>query len=134
MNRVFRLASVVSFAALLGACEQKGGPVKVDKAEPSEGIVAGGDTVHILGSGFQPGKTQAEVRFGRRKAEQVVIASSNKITVITPPGDKGPADITVSFDDGAQFKIPAGFRFVAPGATEDVRKAFFSGKPGEPKK
>jgi hypothetical protein len=133
MNRVIRLATVVSFAALLGACEQKGGPVKVDRVEPAEGIASGGDTVNIVGSGFQPGKTQAEVRFGRRKSEQVVISSTNKITVITPPGDKGPVDITVSFDDGAQFKIANGFRFVMPGANEDVRKAFFSGQAGEKK-
>jgi hypothetical protein len=129
MMRVVRLSTAVLFLGFLGACE-KGGPVRVDRVEPAEGIVGGGDQVTIRGTGFQPGKTQVEVRFGRHKVEQVVISSSNKINIVTPAGDKGPVDVTLAFDDGAYFKIPNGFRFVAP-AQDDVRKAFFSGKAGE---
>lgn len=126
MNRLVRLSTTVLVLGLLGACEQKGGPVRVDKVDPGEGITGGGDSVNIVGSGFTPGKTQVEVRFGRRKAEQVVISSTNKISVVTPAGDKGPVDVSLAFDDGAHFKIPGGFRYVAPQATDDVRKAFFS--------
>ena len=54
----------------------------------------------IAGDGFSPGKTQAEVRFGHKKSEVVTIASTTKIKAVTPPGEKGPVDITVSFDDG----------------------------------
>ena len=53
--------------------------------------------------------------------------------MITPPGDNGPVDVTVMFDDGAQFKIPGGFRYLAGTGGSDVRKAFFSDKPGEGK-
>ena len=136
MNRVFSLtASVFVFAVALAsaACDQKG-PLKVDKVEPDQGITGGGDQVNIVGSGFIPGKTQVEVYFGRRKCESVTIASTSKIAVMTPPGDKGPVDVTLSFDNGASFKIANGFRFMAPSAGEDTRKAFFSGKPAEPKK
>ena len=83
-----------------------------------------GDQVTIVGSGFQPGKTQAEVRFGRRKADNVIIASATEITVVTPPGDRGPIDVSVMFEDGKAFKIPDGFRFVAPGDPTAVRKAW----------
>lgn len=132
MKRIITLSAAVLLLGALSACQTKG-PLKVDRVEPDQGIIAGGDQVTIRGSGFEPGKTQVEVRFGRSKAEQVAIASTEKITVVTPPGDKGPVDVTLMFDNGAQFKIPAGFRFIVPSAGEDVRKAFFSGKPGEKK-
>ena len=102
MNRVIGLVSVVSLLSL-GACEQKGGPLRVDKVEPDQGASAGNEQVTIHGAGFEPGKTQVEVRFGRRKAEHVSIASPTKITVITPAGDRGPVDVTLMFDNGAPF-------------------------------
>jgi hypothetical protein len=131
MNRIFQVTTAVLFLGFVGACDQKG-PLRVDRVEPAEGISGGGDQVTIVGIGFQPGKTQVEVRFGRRKAESVVIASSSKINVITPAGDKGPVDVTLSFDDGASFKIPSGYKYSAPQAPSDVRKAFFSNQ-GEKK-
>ncbi len=133
MNRThFFFAAVLVVGSLTSAsgCQQKGGPLKVDKVEPAQGTTSGGDHIHILGSGFEPGKTQVQVMVGRRKAEQVMIESGNKITVITPPGDRGPATVKLLFDDGAAFEIPDGFRYVQPQAGEQAREAFFSGKPG----
>ena len=129
------LASVTrlgALALLLGgvASCQKGGPLRVDNVEPDQGINAGGDRVVIHGNGFEPGKTQVEVRFGRARAEQVAVDSADKITVVTPAGDKGPVDVTLMFDNGAQFKIAQGFRYVVPSAGEDVRKAFFDKAAG----
>jgi hypothetical protein len=131
MNRSIRLTAVVLFLGLVGACDQKGGALQVQKVEPDQGITAGGDQVTITGSGFQPGKTQVEVRFGRRRSEQVSIESGSKISVVTPAGDKGPVDVTLSFDSGAQFKIPGGFKYVNPEQNANVRRAFLSGKAGE---
>ncbi|HEY0706078.1 MAG TPA: IPT/TIG domain-containing protein [Polyangia bacterium] len=128
-----RLLSLLGLTLLVGSsisCD-KGGPLRVDKVEPEQGLVSGGDLVTIKGGGFQPGKTQVEIRFGRVRAEQVSIASTDKITVVTPPGDRGPVDVTLMFDDGTKFKIPEGFRYAPLGAGSDVRNAFFSGKPGE---
>lgn len=120
---------VLSFLASLAvaACTQKGGPVSVQRIEPPAGTTAGGDEVSIVGSGFQPGKTQAEVKFGRKRAESVVIASDSKIRVVTPASDKGPVDVQIMFDDGATFKIPNAFRYVEPTEGESARRAFFSG-------
>jgi len=131
MNRIVQLTTVAVVLGFLGACDQKGA-LRVDRVDPAEGISGGGDHVTIVGSGFQPGKTQVEVRFGRRKSENVVIASSSKITAVTPAGDKGPVTVTLSFDDGSHFEIKNGYRYITPQATDDVRKAFFS-KTGEKK-
>jgi hypothetical protein len=130
MNRIV-LGTAVLFLGFASACNENG-PLRVDRVEPGEGISGGGDQVNIVGSGFQPGKTQVEVRFGRHKSENVVIASATKITVVTPAGDKGPVDVTLDFDTGARFSIPGGFRYVNPQGQDDMRKAFFS-KTGEKK-
>jgi hypothetical protein len=111
----------------VAACTQNGGPIKVDSLEPNQGTTAGGDEIAILGGGFQSGKTQAEVKFGRKKAESVQIASPGKIKVMTPANEKGPVDVTVMFDDGSMFKIPNGFRYVEPAEGGNARRAFFSG-------
>ena len=116
----------------MAACTQSGGPLKVDTVEPPQGTTAGGEEITILGGGFQPGKTQAEVKFGRKKAEVVTIASNSKIKVVTPSSEKGPVDVSVMFDDGNSFKIANGFRYVEPTQGDNARRAFFSGgaKPG----
>jgi len=128
MNRVLGITVSIALWTLIAACSTKGGPVKVDAVEPPQGTTAGGDEISIVGSGFQPGKTQAEVKFGRHKSENVTIASTGKIRVVTPPNDKGPVDVQVMFDDGATFKIPNGFRYVEPSAGESARRAFFGGQ------
>jgi len=108
---------LVGFAA----CTQNGGPLKVDSVEPPQGTTAGGEEITIVGSGFQPGKTQAQVKFGRKIAETVTIASPTKIRVVTPSNEKGPVDVRVSFDDGAEFKIPNGFRYLEPTNGDNAR-------------
>ena len=133
MKRVLSFAWLVCAVGLAAGCQQKGGPVSVTRVEPDQGLTAGGDQVVIHGGGFEPGKTQVEVRFGRAHVDQVSIASSDKIVVVTPPNEKGPVDVTLMFNDGAQFKIPGGFHYVPVGGGDDVRQAFFGGKQGEHK-
>ena len=132
MKRALSFAGYLSaFALLLStACTQKGGPLKVDSVEPPQGTTAGGEEISLVGSGFQPGKTQAEVRFGRKKAETVTIASTTKIRVVTPANEKGPVDVSVMFDSGDAFKIPNGFRYIEPADGESARRAFFNGQKG----
>ena len=128
MRRVLGLALSISVFVTIAACTQSGGPVRVESVEPAQGTTAGGEEISILGGGFQPGKTQAEVRFGRKKCESVQIASPGKIRVVTPANDKGPVDITVMFDDGSTFKIPNAFRYVEPAEGGNTRQAFFGGQ------
>jgi hypothetical protein len=131
MRHVYRLMTTLLVLGLLASCDESG-KIRVDKVEPPEGISAGGDHVTIIGAGFQPGKTQARVMFGKHLCEQVVISSTNKIGVVTPNGDKGPVDVTIDFDNGSRYKIANGFRYVEPKQTGDMRKAFFN-KPAEKK-
>jgi hypothetical protein len=131
MKCVYRLMTTLFVLGLLASCDESG-KIRVDRVEPPEGINAGGDRVNIVGAGFQPGKTQARITFGTHVCEQVVISSTNKISVVTPNGDKGPVDVTLDFDNGSRYKIPNGFRYVEAKQTGDMRKAFFS-KPGEKK-
>jgi hypothetical protein len=132
MNRALGLAISAALLGLLtqSACTQKGGPLKVEAVEPPQGTTAGGEEITIVGGGFQPGKTQAEVRFGRKKAETVTIASDSKIRVVTPPNEKGPVDVKVMFDSGEAFQIPNGFRYIEPADGEAARRAFFNGHKG----
>ena len=132
MRRTLGIFLVFGALALVIGC-QKAGALKVETVEPPQGTVGGGEEITIIGDGFQPGKTQAEVRFGRRKAENVIIASTSKIKVITPAGDKGPVDVTVAFDDGRYFKLKDGFRYLEPADNEAARKAFFSGSKSQDK-
>jgi len=59
MKRVLGITISIAVCTLVAACTQRGGPVKVDSVEPPQGTTAGGDEISIVGSGFQPGKTQA---------------------------------------------------------------------------
>src|SRR4051794_960157 len=127
MKRVLGIAITIAGFALIAACT-KGGPVKVESVEPPQGTTAGGEEISINGGGFQPGKTQAEVKFGHRKSETVTIASTSKIRVVTPANEKGPVDVTVMFDDGSTFKIPNAFRYVEPASGDNPRQAFFGGQ------
>ncbi|HVZ86698.1 MAG TPA: IPT/TIG domain-containing protein [Polyangia bacterium] len=128
MKRALGLVLSMVVFATLSACTQSGGPLKVDSVEPPQGTTAGGEEITINGGGFQPGKTQAEVKFGHKKSEMVTIASTSKIRVVTPNGDKGPVDVTVMFDDGSTFKIPNAFRYVEPASGDNTRQAFFGGQ------
>lgn len=132
MKRVHLATAILSLAVLASAagCQRAGGPPTVDKVDPNQGSTGGGDEIVISGSGFEPGKTQAEVKFGRRMAEAVVVASNNKIKVMSPSNEKGPVDISVMFDDGSAFKLPNAFRYVEPADNASVRRAFLTGGQG----
>jgi len=132
MKRVLGLSLTLAVLTFLAACDE--GKLRIDRVEPAEGITAGGDSVNIIAAGLQPGKTGVRVALGSHVAEQVVIASKDKINLVTPSGDKGPVDVILDFDDGQRFKIPGGFRYVDPKETEDLRKAFFNRPKGLGKK
>ena len=61
------------------------------------GLVTGGTTVSIKGTGFTSGAT---VQFGSTPAESVTVLSSTSLSVVTPPGSPGLVDVTVTTSDG----------------------------------
>src|SRR3569832_2894348 len=108
MNRALGLAVCIGTFALSLACPQSGGSLKVYKVDPPQGTTAGGEEVTIVGDGFIPGKTQAEVMYGHKKSETVAIASTTKIRAVTTAGEKAHVDITVNFDAGKTITIQHG--------------------------
>jgi hypothetical protein len=99
--------------------------LKVSDVDPPNGAYLGGDEVVIEGSGFQPGRSAVAVRFDRREAQNVVVASSKKIKVTTPPGDRNTAvDVSVTFDDGKMFVLRNAFRYIDAQQKATMDEAF----------
>jgi hypothetical protein len=97
----------------LAACNND---LKVTGIEPASGIAGGGEEVVIQGGGFQPGRGGVTVQFGSHAAQPAVVASSDKIQVTTPGGEKNTTvDVLVTFDDGKTFKVPSGFHYIESG-------------------
>ena len=116
----------------LAACNND---LKVSEIEPASGIAGGGEEVVIRGGGFQPGRGGVTVKFGSHDATPVVVASSDKIQVTTPPGDKNTTvDVIVTFDDGKAFKVPSGFRYIESGLDRKTMNNALNQRAGTPKK
>ncbi len=123
--KVLAVATLVSLAA----CNND---LKVTDVEPASGVSGGGEEVVIHGAGFQPGRAGVTVKFGSRDATPVVVASSDKIQVTTPPGDKNATvDVYVTFDDGKTFKVPAGFHYVESGLDRKTMNNAFNQMGGK---
>jgi hypothetical protein len=71
------------------------------------GLVTGGTTVTVKGTGFTSGST---VQFGSTPATSVTVLSSTSLSVVTPPGSPGPVDVTVTTSDGTS-PVVSGDRF-----------------------
>ena len=104
--------------ALVGAgCNQELG---VKKVSPAVGVLAGGEPVDILGSGFEAGMG-VTVYFGNSKASNVVIRNSGKLTVTTPSSDEAVSvDVRVITDTGKEFLLREAFRYITK-SNMDIR-------------
>jgi hypothetical protein len=78
---------------------------------PGRGPTAGGTTVTIRGSAFEPG---ARVTIDGAEALFCERLSASEIVCVTPAGDPGPADVVVTNPDGYSGTLPAGFVYVPP--------------------
>jgi hypothetical protein len=65
----------------------------VTGVNPAAGTTAGGTEVTITGTGFH---SPMQVFFGGRPATSIVVVNPTTITVRTPPGSRGVADVSVS--------------------------------------
>jgi IPT/TIG domain len=65
----------------------------VTGVSPNFGLVSGGTTVGVTGTGFVSGTT---VQFGSTPATSVTVLSTTSLSVVSPPGSTGIADITVT--------------------------------------
>jgi hypothetical protein len=109
--RAVKMLCAASVIFGMAACSND---LKVSTVEPPQGTFGGGEDVVIHGNGFQPGRGGVTVTFGKRPATSVVVASADKINVMTPGGDPNTTvDVTVIFDDGKAFKLANGFHYMA---------------------
>ncbi len=87
------------------------GGLAIQFIDPDHGPYSGGTEVQIRGAGFRDG---ADVRFGGRSVEpnDLQVIDSRRITVLTPPGDPGPADVEVEVG-GDVATLPGAFTYEA---------------------
>ena len=83
----------------------------VSTASPSSGTTAGGQTVTISGTGFQP---DATLTFGGVAATGVVVASAASLTAVTPHHPAGAADVVVVNPGSQNGTLATGYMFVEP--------------------
>lgn len=74
----------------------------------------GGQAVTITGRGFLPGKTR--VTFSGRDALEVRVLDANRLIAITPPGEAGPAQVSVQTRNGqASSDAVVSYEYAPPG-------------------
>jgi hypothetical protein len=78
---------------------------------PSTGPASGGETVTLLGTGFEAG---AAVAFGGTMAATVEFVNSTNLTVLTPPSIAGTVDVLLTNADGQSVALTNGFTYLAP--------------------
>ncbi len=82
---------------------------------PAGGVLSGGETVTIIGSGFKPGGGVI-VYFGSRRAPHAYIEGDSRVVVTTPPYDESAlVDIRVVTDEGKERILTKAFMYLKPG-------------------
>ena len=87
-----------------------------DGGTPVEGTVLGGDTLTLLGSNFDQSSI---VRVGGARGV-VTQVSPTSLTVTTPSGNMGPADVSVTNFGNLTSTRPASFTYFAPIAPPSI--------------
>ncbi|XXF80033.1 IPT/TIG domain-containing protein [Myxococcaceae bacterium GXIMD 01537] len=83
-------------------------PVEVKEIRPSSGVMAGGTTVNVYGSGFKEG---AKLYLGDKEATQVVVVSAMRITAKTPAASAAKVDVKVVNPGGKEGALKEGFLY-----------------------
>lgn len=95
-------------------------PHAVIGADPSHGPFAGGERVLVHGKGFT---SKARVWIGGAEidAASIIPIDPSRVQVVAPPGNAGPADVTVQNgdDDSTKRTLTAGYTYDALYATPD---------------
>jgi len=88
----------------------------ITSIDPSSGIFSGGTTVTITGDEFIDTPT---VEFGSFFGS-VTFVSSNKLSVVTPPGSLGAVDVIVTNPDGGNDILSDGFTYTPPPTVSSI--------------
>ncbi len=79
--------------------------------EPSEGAMAGGTWVSLLGTGFVPG---SRLTFGGVAAEEITVLNGATVTAFTPTGSPGPVDVVITTPTGESWTLEDGYTYFNP--------------------
>ncbi|MHB8417786.1 MAG: IPT/TIG domain-containing protein [Myxococcales bacterium] len=104
-----------SVTALLPGGYSYQDPFVLTQVAPASGAQAGGTYVQLFGTGFGLG---AGATFAGRAAANVALVDGYTVSCLTPPGNPGPADVTITLpapDGGtAAQTLPGGFSYFDP--------------------
>ena len=95
-------------------------PRVVMLVRPASGAMSGGTKVTIVGTGFEP---DATVIFGGKKATEVEVVSSTKITALTPAGELGLVDVGVRNPGVPPATLAESYEFVEAPMITGVKPA-----------
>jgi len=95
-------------------------PPEITGISPTSGPTAGGTIATISGSAFL---NVVAVRIGGTAATSFVVNSSTSISVNTPPGSTGLADVTVVAAAGTAT-LPGGFTYLGPPTVASIDPTF----------
>jgi hypothetical protein len=117
-NKLLRVIGIVAMTIVAYGCGSS--EFGAESVSPNTGSLTGGDTVQVFGGGFRQ-DVGMSVYFGAVKAENVVVNSSELITVSTPPAKvEGKVNLRIVTDDGKELLLKDAFAYVnkAGGANE----------------
>lgn len=85
-------------------------PPAVSSVSPNTGVVTGGNTVAVGGSGFVAGLT---LRFGINSATNVNVTSATAMTATVPAGSLGAVNVSVTNPNGLNGMLAGGYTYTA---------------------
>lgn len=91
-------------------------PPDVVSISPDEGPTFGGDRVVVRGSGFQPGMI---ILIDGAACSSVTVVSATEASCTTPPGERGPATVSVENPDGQRDDAPRLYTYVGVAVVPD---------------
>jgi hypothetical protein len=117
VNKILAVLGALVVICVLTGCDSE---FKVRRLSPAVGVLAGGEPIDILGSGFSSGMG-ITIYFGAKKADNVVVRGSDKLTVSSPSSDEPKkVDVRIITDDGKEFVLKEAFQYTRKGAM-DIR-------------
>jgi len=88
-----------------------GDSLRLLAVEPSEGAMAGGTFVTLLGTGFVPG---SRLTFGGVPSEDVRVLNGATVHAYTPSGTPGSVDVVLTTPTGESWTLEDGFAYFNP--------------------
>ena len=117
MKKSIPIIVLAVVSCLVLGCEEG---FTVKKISPPIGVIAGGEPIDILGSGFNV-DMGITVYFGNTKVDNVVIRSTKKMTISSPGANgPGPVNVRIATDDGKEFLLRDAFTYVVK-SNMDIR-------------